>query len=225
MKLCQEIKDKMITRFSYAMDKLIRVYDFQDVLDDFSNYTFHEWLDNRDYFEDDDNEFYIYYGISKMVIVFNDEDWVIKIPFCNKGDKENYCEIERKIYNVTKDFSLELQSLFAECDFLTEKYDLSCYIMERADADSDRVTSEYREISGEEYKNEEDEEDNYDCDSEDMVMEILNNTYSAKTMEEFSTFCATYQINDLHSSNIGFVDDRVLLIDYSGYHRKYWQYF
>ena len=45
--------------------------------------------------------------------------------------------------------------------------------------------------------------------------------YGVEEYKKFSRFCMEKSINDLHFSNIGFINGSLCLIDYSGYHSEY----
>lgn len=42
--------------------------------------------------------------------------------------------------------------------------------------------------------------------------------YGIENYLELSTFCAEYGVNDLHEYNIGYINNRIVIIDFAGYH-------
>ena len=57
----------------------------------------------------------------------------------------------------------------------------------------------------------------YDIDGCDVVGELLNYYYSLNMIKRFNWLCCYNQINDIHDSNVGYINNRLVIIDYAGY--------
>ena len=144
----------------------------------------------------------VYFGASRTVIVFNNEDWVIKIPrslddkYYNEREVENYEKAPQK-----------LKPFFAECAFLDR--DMCVTIMQSVICDGDRVESlQY-------------ESHNYGEDDNDFDSDVSFDLYGGLTLwDDLYQYLCDRDINDLHEENVGWLDtseDLPVMIDYAGY--------
>lgn len=156
------------------------------------------------------------YGATKLVLMNEYSNWVFKIPFKNR--KINYCQIEAEIYEDARRENLD--KFFAPCYFL-ENYDgARIYVMQRAEVSYDKLYSDLFERLSSEGRTEKEASDIVDeADSYSEFVNWLFPYYSEEPAEfdKFIDFLNCASINDLHSGNIGYINDRVVLIDYSGY--------
>lgn len=164
-------------------------------------------------------------GETKVVIIFNNEDWVMKIPFnfavCKtKYRYDDFCRIEAK--NYSRAIEEDLERFFAPMYFLGDYgfedgcCDFSCpiYIMEKIEVDED-VNSDYAASN---YEGDEDDYDDYDFSGEDGAMICLESSWAIDETINLWDFLCKYHINDVHVGNIGFnKDGRYIICDYSGY--------
>lgn len=188
---------------------------FRTALSEFEN----AWAsdeDNSVVLETNETMVRINYGATKLVIMSSEaNNWVFKIPF--KNCKCNYCQMEVDIYERACKENIE--EFFAPCYFL-EKYDsVDIYVMERADLSYNNLYSDlYRRLSDEGRSDEEVEDIMMEVEDESGYVEWLFPYYmDYDKFETFTDFLENADINDLHSGNIGYIGDRVVLIDYSGY--------
>lgn len=165
----------------------------------------------------------IYCGMTKMAIVVEDFDYVIKIPFVietHLGTDADYCEIEYENYKLAKEYGLARH--FAACErlpayhFYSVDYDgdsvvidIPLYIMEFAEVDEECTESLCSDC--------------YICDSDDFsddqkdAARIFSNYYTDDEVEDLVAFMADNAITDIHCGNIGYINGVPVLIDYSGY--------
>ena len=54
-------------------------------------------------------------------------------------------------------------------------------------------------------------------DGSEMVDELFGFYYDAETLEKVSTFIQDNNINDVHTGNVGYRGDQLVMVDYSGY--------
>lgn len=162
-------------------------------------------------------------GASKVCIVIEDDDFVIKIGFRDKS-VDGMCRFEESVYRAA--CREGVSQFFAACYPLCAYRAVDCFLMEYVECDSNEIDSDvYRHISdefassGREYSN----DDIYDeCnDIEDecaYVSYLFPFYYSHEEVSRLENFLWRYDINDLHNENMGYSGDRIVLIDYSGYH-------
>ena len=158
-------------------------------------------------------------GLTKAVLVFDELDWVVKIPFqvdYSRSDEDsitNYCERERFVYEQAK--KRGVAEIFAESYFLMDFCGRPIYIMKKVEANEEKVSTDlYNKAISEGYE----EEDFQSMDSEEQVEELFYYYYGEDFLQEYFAFCEEYEINDIHTSNIGYDEnDKPVVIDYSGY--------
>ena len=156
------------------------------------------------------------FGASKAVFITDKaSNWVFKVPY--KNYDTNYCEVEAEIYENAQREGVE--EFFAPCYFLENFEGAAIYVMARAEVSRDRLYCDlYDRFSSEGRSDEEAEEMLSDIEDADEYVDWLFPYYSDyDSFERFIEFLRNSHINDLHSGNIGYIGDNVVLIDYSGY--------
>lgn len=214
--------DGLREHFTEVLDNLVENYDFGVFLRTRDHGDFNCWRDSCCDFDNYIDGMWFLAGASKAVIKFEEEDYVIKIPFYNTKGLD-YCRVEYRNYLQAKKEGIE--KMFAECYKLMDYGDCPIYIMELCDCGEETTTeviasvlSPIREMNYD--LNDEDEwadfhEEVYD--DEDSVNQYLGEVLDQSDYEALTEFCFENEINDLHAGNIGFIGSRVVLIDYSGY--------
>jgi hypothetical protein len=154
-------------------------------------------------------------GLTKGVLVFDELDWVVKIPFHVDFPRSdtNYCERERFIYEQAK--KRGVAEIFAESYFLMDFCGRPIYIMKKVEDNEEKVSTDlYNKAISEGYE----EEHFQGMESEEQVEELFYYYYEEDFLQEYFAFCEDYEINDIHTSNIGYDEnDKPVVIDYSGY--------
>lgn len=153
----------------------------------------------------------LYYGATKAVIHVSDEPTLVKIGFSDF--KINHAEREANVY--AEACVNEVSQFFVPCHKLGKIYGHSIYEMDYVDADESRVTSDMwrkcsESMSGDEISNAINDDDCY-------IENLFPFYYSEEEMSKLCDFLSDLEIDDLHSGNIGYLDGRIVLIDYSGY--------
>lgn len=59
----------------------------------------------------------------------------------------------------------------------------------------------------------------YDRDLDTTWGKLVISLYGKRVTKKLCEFIQEYKINDLHSSNIGYKNDRPIILDFSGYYR------
>ena len=189
----------------------------KEVLSNFEN-AYPSEDDDGIILESDEVMVSINYGVTKLVITTSEaNNWVFKIPLHDY--KSNYCQLEVEIYEMAQ--KENISEFFAPCYFL-ENYDgVEIYVMARADVTYGRLYSDlYERLSNEGCTDEEATEILEEVEDCSEYVEWLFPYYTnCEKFEALSNFLEDAGVNDLHSGNIGYINDRVVFIDYSGFHR------
>lgn len=210
--------DKEFAAIHFNWTQTINVlcsYGFSQFLNNRTEAEFRLWENSSD--ENLENISY-FYGATKLVIVDEDNDWVLKIPFCDKS--RDYCAVEAENYKKAVEAGVE--ESFAACYFLMEYEGAPCYIMEKVNCDSEEVESDFYEKSSDKLKEEMEEEEIYSylgsLDGSEMVEELIGFYYNSSILEKLFSFLSTNDINDVHTGNVGYRGDQLVLVDYSGFY-------
>ena len=156
-----------------------------------------------------DSHFEIYYGACKGVIVFDTADYVIKFDYYGS---DSYCEIEADNYKYAVEAGLA--HYFAETRFLTKVDGVTFTIQEQCVCDEDNVYNSLRNYV--------EETDCRDLNEDDIWSEVDEICESGRVHyifddEALNSFISLHYINDLHQGNFGFVNGRLVIIDFSGF--------
>lgn len=161
-----------------------------------------------DWFRDNMPKRYdIYEGACKGVIVFKDTDYVIKFDYY--GD-ESYCKLEAN--NYADAVEAGLARYFAETRFVCEIDGVTFIIQEKCICDEDAVydsLGRYVRI-------------NCGCEEQDVWDEVECICDEGRAYEMFEDaalahFICSHYINDLHQGNFGFIGERLVMTDFSGF--------
>ena len=149
------------------------------------------------------------YGQTKGVLVFKDLNVVVKMPFIRDdfgGFMFDYCQVEARNYKVA--VAEHYGSYFAPCEKLFDYMGVPVYIQQKCICDESEVLSAISKTINEDTFGDED-------DVLDYFMEVHN--IKDEEYYEFSEFLSDNYITDLHSCNVGFLNDELVFTDYSGY--------
>ena len=172
-------------------------------------------------------------GATKGVLIFEQLGFVIKIPFCRNSedyddyyeccnyftgaDTDNgwdYCEAEADKYQRAEEEGISM--CFAKTEKIGEIDGYPIYMQELA--------SIYKNVDYQSSHTEEDSRQvNSICDSNNFYIfniEWLSDAfhfYGEKIFHKLLEFIRTVGINDLHDGNIGYIENRPVLVDYSSF--------
>lgn len=191
-----------------AMDiinALVEDYDFEVVLRDRNEHSFLEWRYNLPA----NFPYMLCYGVTKMVIIPDNDKYVIKIPFECQG--VDHCKIEAANYRKAVESGMEVY--FAQTKRAGTFDEVPIYISEQAQCDEEFISSAVRESMSECSWEEVDE-----LFSDDMaVAEEFLLWGLGEDFEKLNNFLSENEIYDIHSGNVGWIEGRgAVLIDYSG---------
>ena len=187
-----------------------------------------------------DDNFILASGVSKVAIIPKEKNYVIKIPYYGVYRKSNgikcfdpyfssisksgdYCKSEEIIYNKAKANGLD--TFFAEIEQIGKIKSIPIYVQRKA------------VIFEDVYYPEDDEEENLN-EREVSIFKTITTKYSDLVEDEYLpiswmkdfifsygelafdklyNFLSDNNIQDLHSENIGYICERPVLVDFSGF--------
>ena len=248
------LSQKEIEEIKSIVELVFQGADFIALKED-SDYEYYLSEDEENFFDIDDfreilfdneiSNIRIASGLTKIVLIPDDKDYVIKIPITKSGhydyiEDENgnykkgnfyvednnlgdYCSIEEELFNSFED---DIQKIFAETRFITKVNDLPIYIQEK-------VTVPYRKKINQFDPNHYPSDRKSDMDihyelsaiseyseynefQEDFCYDILVN-YGFDFLVNLLQTIDYAGISDLHSGNYGYKNYKPMIFDYSGY--------
>ena len=183
--------------------------------------VYDEKMEIECYVEDSELEGYGVYtcsGASRVVFGLEFGEFVFKTDI-----KEGYCN--KEFLNYQYAIKHGYSEYFCPIEYVGEYHGkhwfgmpkLYCVDNEYGISEiSDRLYQKLRETHSKE--NAEQILEELENDSEEAVVrEYFTQYYGNVEYETFENFLWKYDINDLHSGNVGFIDDFPVFIDYSGY--------
>ena len=187
-----------------------------------------------------DDNFILASGVSKVAIIPKEKNYVIKIPYYGKYRKSNgikcfdpyfssisksgdYCKSEEIIYNKAK--ANGLGTFFAEIEQIGKIKSIPIYVQRKAVIFED---VHYPEDDEEENLNEHEISifktitTKYPDLIEDEYLPIswmkdFIFSYGELAFDKLYNFLSDNNIQDLHSENIGYICERPVLVDFSGF--------
>lgn len=165
-------------------------------------------------------------GVTRVVIISDQLDWVIKVNFISDNTTPDYNELERDHFQSA--INAGLDQYFAAMYYVENIDGIEVYAQEKVRADEDSVSSSFFEYTLENYYNKvnyeqegvtEDEvndaawEESIGLENEDRIYAMITDGMAREVVD----FIFENDINDLHSGNWGYRGDEPVLIDYAGY--------
>ena len=179
-------------------------------------------LEDRDNLYDFANKFKnlsMNYGATKYCLIDNQGDYVIKWDKdTSYGDTERECEVYQKA--IEKGIAF----LFPQTEILCRINDVAIVIQRKVDYCHSNMSYEQENKLS------------YQCRTVnmDMVIKVDHNIYRSrvprlwiksliciygkKITKLFEEFTHEQEINDLHSNNVGYLNGKPIVLDFSGYH-------
>lgn len=175
-----------------------------------------------------DYDFSIEFGTYRHTFIFDDYDWVLKIP--RKIGKHNYndCEIEVLVYKLAEKYGVN--HFFAPAaklvSFNCSLGEIPIYVMKKVFVDEERVSEHFYSLYDGDSEDEDDIDDWYynNFDEINATMQAFVDYYGGVEADNLRKFLNNIHINDIHSGNVGYdEDDNLIIIDYAGYSNEdYW---
>lgn len=208
-----DILTQEIYIWSDVLDNLCVSNDFGTFLDTRSSYASDTWLREQLQYAPDYLSFAR--GISKFVLINDNDEWVLKIPFY--FETVDYCDLEVKNYQHAQKAGVE--RFFAETYFLMNYNDVPCYIMRKVSCDETMMENDLYHRTIESGNMTEEETVRYisQMDDEEILYNLCDFYFDPVSKERLFDFLNDKGINDIHAGNIGYINNSVVIIDYSGY--------
>ena len=173
-------------------------------------------------------------GASKGVLIFKQLGFVIKIPFVGTIEPDeyseeeflqefygaegrdscwDYCSVEKERYEFAEIEGIEM--CLAQTKFLTTIQDHPIYMQEYAtmynyggsSCHSDADKNTVKQICSDKH---------YDCFHEEWLSDVFS-FFGEKIFYKLLSWIDEYEVNDLHANNLGYIQGRPVLVDYSGW--------
>lgn len=179
--------------------------------------AWYDWAED-DY---DEPEFYVKFGESKGVVFLKEStDWVVKAPIPGLQD---HCRMEAENWIRAKREGVAYA--FAPCFYYGRFHGTPIYIQRSIQTDGDETSHRlYLRVSAEKPIGEEEDDDDYITR---IFKEIDGNLQDSDRLsvligedQRLFDFVNKYQINDLHEGNFGFLNGKIVVFDYSGFHEE-----
>lgn len=162
-----------------------------------------------------DTGFDMWTGVTKACFTHEDlGEWVIKVGF-NKGVSKDYARVEYENYKAA--IESQLGWYFPFTDFLCEFEGVEFYIQERAECCEEAITSNWYDLISALYEESGRDPEEIDIWSEVYELEDVEKIDLMFNDSALNSFLREHRIGDLHEGNFGFIGDRTVIIDFSGY--------
>lgn len=217
----EEIAAYLKTFAQYGLNDL--GYFTEDDVDRFISSIGYEPVPNFDYDA----------GATKLTIIPENRDYVIKIPFNGEwryGDCfsfqgadsayfDNYCEAEMNIYQEVKENGWE--DMFLPLEYVGDFANYPIYVQQKIEL-LERNSIEQKNYSSKESKDKVNKDYQYNRIGNlpsfwtASCLEVLGG--SIEKLRKFISFLYDTGIgSDLHSANVGFLNGKAIILDYGGY--------
>lgn len=221
-------------------------FDTNEILNLLSGYSFERFCDKPIFYEQDApnfarflkhkkdfTNFKMFSGASKCVIIPADKDYVIKIPFtggyyeaddcegdiyeefteAEEDEGWNYCLVESSRYDITK--ALNVNQFFVPTIFIgytNDKNKYPIYVQPKCDV----YAYHSHETSIEEREKTLDLIDSRQGLPLDWLT-LARLVYGENSLMKLLNFLEDYEWSDLRDENIGFIDGKPIIFDYSDF--------
>jgi len=188
-------------------------------------------------------------GATKLAIGWDNQDWVIKIPFCGLSEEEDYyreegeeCSDEDVFYRPHMYFE-GASNGYDEWDYCRKEYENYLAARDRKVAEVfaevqfvgkaqghypiyrqrkiDSADISYQEISSKSSKNEKDFAHHLsragNTELSPLQWTVIIHQWGERVAERLNAFLWEFDINDLHGANVGAINGKFVLMDFSGY--------
>ena len=193
----------------------------EELLDYLAKYNPNKQLRSYMYeFLNTHEEYDMYTGATRICVYYKDWDFVLK--FDEKYQTTAYCSLECYHYEMAKAYRVERVLLpiervaafdnglkiYRQTKFTTGWHDLS-------PKDNKALQSAYKQMWRSKAFNKICKDMHHD--THDLWIARVTQLYGKKFMRSLENWISDYQINDLHTGNIGILNGVPILLDYAGY--------
>lgn len=156
----------------------------------------------------EDDDIYLDSGATRSCVIFKKLGVVLKKDDSNFGS--GYCERETFLYQKAKQYHVE--QAFLPIEYFGRGWYIQPYAdLGRWPALSSREISSKHKHKFYSFVNR-----MQDVDINSLWLLHLYRCYGWNFFKSFFHFCKRYRVNDLHGNNVGFVNKKPIVFDYSG---------
>lgn len=164
-------------------------------------------------------------GASKICLVFNDFDFVVK--WSTEGESEAMQEVN--FYNEAK--AQNLDKFFPMTEYFFSHNGIDFVVQEKITIQAEDVYGDYLEYLSNigktvprnminKVQKDLNKVSGYTRNINRIWIACLLSIYGKRATKALCKFVQDHDINDLHGSNVGFKGNRPIILDFSGYHRS-----
>ena len=164
-------------------------------------------------------------GASKICLVFNDFDFVVK--WSTEGESEAMQEVN--FYNEAK--AQNLDKFFPMTEYFFSHNGIDFVVQEKITIQAEDVYGDYLEYLSNigktvprnminKVQKDLNKVSGYTRNINRIWIACLLSIYGKRATKALCKFVQDHDINDLHGSNVGFKGNRPIILDFSGYHRN-----
>lgn len=173
-----------------------------------------------------DNGFCWASGACRVVIFHDEWDFVLKFTY-DKEDLIDYCRNEDYLYAKAKAWGVE--QAFASCEYVGRFALYDIYVMDRCYCNEDGMSDDSYDLQYKKYCSEYGLDPNEDgsmeefsncCpeyEDQDCMLELAAEHWGEQFARKVIDFIYEFGINDCHCGNWGWINDRLVIVDYAGY--------
>ncbi len=154
-------------------------------------------------------------GLTKLALISDNMNWILKV---NLSEHTDFLHIEEKLYeDAIKD---GFDQYFAKTIYAFTFYGRDYYLQEKCDIiNPDLLLSKanisYQKIILGDVCNEDISCEDGESD-ETQMWYLFEDTYGKDEVEKFYDWCEEKEIYDLHSGNWSYLNNNLVILDYSG---------
>lgn len=214
-------KENFESYFNLIIDLEAIFQELEDFFNEPCEENFMIFEDAFSVFKDVNREIEIDSGCTKGVIIHDELDYVIKIPFL-LDQEVNHCEHEINVYEAAREQGIDY--FFSPCKKIGEYRGVPIYIMKKANVDG----GEFKKIGINMYKKTHKVSKQisdkelyrkffFGYNNRRLIKYLFRYYYSDySSIVNLINFLDEQYINDIHAYNVGVIENKVVLIDYSG---------
>ena len=202
------------------VDELISVLEDCEANDDEIGNRLYEFADNHR------RDIIISSGETRYAVVFKRDNFVLKMPrYGYENCKEDYCQAEIRAYESAKKFRVERILLPIELYHTTTTgiaiYKQPKYSFSTGDGEYNRCYNSYLNRRNTPYHKPIIRKVTNECYDGSRInrkwMARVLQLYGKKFCRSFEAWTMENDVNDLHNSNTGWLDNKPIILDYAGY--------
>lgn len=215
--------------YKEMLDILCEVYGLNMALTEYNNASGVRY--NWELLDDaaEDHGLWFSSGATRLIIGDDDRDFIIKFQPYEDNRGHDYCKFEYDTYKAA--VAVGLDDYFCPIEFLFDYHfgDRVCgiYVMPYCSCDAEGIEDDsydyqYRTFCSDNGYDVDDEDARdefcYDYDSDGCLIELALDIWGRHSdYDALCDFLRNWGCNDLHTGNWGYLENKLVLVDYAGY--------